>query len=320
VPRCSAALTDQPSERSSCGHPNSSTSSPVEHMSVAIVTDSTAYLPASDAALAAPGSPLRVVPMQVVIAGEAFAEDEIDPERISQALRDWEIVTTAGPNPESLLKSYRSLAHEGATEIVSIHISSHMSGTYSSALIAAEMSPVPVRVIDSGTVGMALGFAAMAGLRAAGSGASLEQVAEVVGTTARDSRQFFYVDTLEHLRRGGRINVGQALIGQALSVKPLLTVRGGRVEPAERVRTSARALSRLEDLAVESARSITTARVDAAVHHLDSAERGGALAARINERLGDRLARPTVMTQIGAAVGAHVGPGVVAIVVAPHVD
>jgi DegV family protein with EDD domain len=289
-------------------------------MSVGIVTDTTAYLPSSAReSIGEPGSLMRIVPMQVVISGTAHAEDEIAPERISHALRNWEIVTTAGPNPESLLKSYKALANEGAQQIISVHISSHMSGTYASAVMAAEQAPVPVRVIDSGTVGMALGFAALAGRRFADRGADVDEVADVVQQTAQASRQFFYVDTLEHLRRGGRINVGQALIGQALSVKPLLTVRDGRVEPAERVRTSARALGRLEDLAVESAQAMTTGRVDAAVHHLDSAQRADVLAGRITQRLSDRLAQPTALTQIGAAVGAHVGPGVVAIVVAPHI-
>jgi DegV family protein with EDD domain len=288
-------------------------------MSVGIVTDSTAYLPSSAReSVNEPGSLMRIVPMQVVISGTAHAEDEIAPERISNALRQWEIVTTAGPNPDTLLKSYRALANEGATQIISVHISSHMSGTYASAVMAADQSPVPVTVIDSQTVGMALGFSALAGRRAANAGADVQDVASIIEQTARGSRQFFYVDTLEHLRRGGRINVGQALIGQALSVKPLLTVRDGRVEPAERVRTSARALGRLEDLAVEATQAMKTDQIDAAVHHLDSADRADVLAARINERLGQRLAEPTALTQIGAAVGAHVGPGVVAIVVAPH--
>lgn len=280
---------------------------------IALVTDSTAYLPAEVVTDAG----IHVVPMKVVVSGVAHDEDQVPAERITEALRSWEIVTTAGPNPDRLVQLYRTLAREGAEEIVSVHISSQMSGTVASARIAAAASPVPVHVIDSETVGMALGFTALAGSRALARGADVDAVLSVVRETASRSRQWFYVDTLEHLRRGGRINVGQALIGQALSVKPLLTVAQGRVEPAERVRTSVRALARMEDLAVEAAQSMGDA-VDVAVHHLDSEDRAGLLAARMSDRLGDRCAAAPVVTQIGAAVGAHVGPGMVAVVVAPH--
>jgi DegV family protein with EDD domain len=283
---------------------------------VGIVTDSTAYLPAGTVEDVG----IISVPMKVVVAGQSFDEDEIDADRITAALRAWEIVTTAGPNPERLLQAYRQLARDGATEIVSVHLSSHMSGTHASAQIAAGQASVPVHVMDSRTVGMALGFAALAGARAAHAGADAAAVVDIITSTAAQSRQYFYVDTLEHLRRGGRINVGQALIGQALSVKPLLTVDDGRVVPAERVRTSSRALARLEDLAVEAADShgSAPASVDVGVHHLDSQARASVLAERLQERLGVRLAQPPLVTQIGAAVGAHVGPGMVAVVVAPR--
>jgi DegV family protein with EDD domain len=281
---------------------------------IGIVTDSTSYLPAGVADKAG----LAVTPMNVVVPGVAHDEDQVAPEHISEALRAWEVVTTAGPNPERLLMAYRTLAAQGAEEIVSIHISSHMSGTVSSAQIAASRSPVPTHVIDSRTVGMALGFSALAAVRAVNNGRDVESVIDIARRTAEASRQYFYVDTLEHLRRGGRINVGQALIGQALSVKPLLTVLDGKVEPAERVRTSARALARLEDLAVASAVAMQAVSIDVAVHHLDSAARADVLAERMQERLGPRLAAAPVVTEIGAAVGAHVGPGMVAVVVSPH--
>lgn len=283
-------------------------------MTIAIVTDSTSYLPAD----AATRSGIGVVPMTVVVAGQSLEEDQVPPERIAAALQSWQIVTTAGPNPERLLRAYRQAIADGADEIVSVHISAQMSGTYASALTAAAQASVPVHVVDSGTVGMALGFAALAGARAASAGLTAQAVVDLVTRTAHEGHEYFYVDTLEHLRRGGRISVGQALLGQALAVKPLLRIADGRVEPAERVRTASRALARLEDIAVEQAQDVAATTVDVAVHHLASSERADMLAARIADRLGSRLAAPPVVTEVGAAVGAHVGPGMLAVVVSPR--
>ncbi|MFM7146383.1 MAG: DegV family protein, partial [Actinomycetales bacterium] len=122
----------------------------------------------------------------------------------------------------------------------------------------------------------------------------------------------FYVDTLEYLRRGGRIGAARAAVGQALQVKPLLTVREGKVEQLERVRTPGRALARLEELAVDAATRLVSAEV--AVQHLAAPERAATLA----DRLADRLPGTTVVQcPVGGVVGAHVGPGMVAVVVAP---
>lgn len=282
-------------------------------MTVAIVTDSTAYLPAS---LVAQWG-IEIVPMTVVVSGRAMDEDEVRSTDVVQALESWQIVTTSGPNPERLLTVYRQLAKAGATHIVSVHISSLMSGTYASALGAAAQASIPVTVIDSQSVGMALGFAAIAGAKAAKAGADVREVEAAIRASLAGSSEYFYVDTLEHLRRGGRINAGQALIGQALSVKPLLCVREGRVEQAEKVRTSSRALSRLADLALEAANQLP-GKVQVAVHHLAASERAHDMAAKVSARLKDRIDGEPVITEVGAAVGAHVGPGMVAVVVAPH--
>ena len=133
------------------------------------------------------------------------------------------------------------------------------------------------------------------------------------GPRAESSTAVFYVDTLEHLRRGGRIGAASALLGSALAVKPLLHLVDGQIQPLEKVRTSARAISRLEELAVERAGAAT---VDLAVHHLANGDRAGALAGRLRTRLQgiDEL----VVSEVGAVVGAHVGPGMLAVVVSPH--
>ncbi|MEO5745592.1 MAG: DegV family protein, partial [Terracoccus sp.] len=125
-------------------------------MSVRIVTDSTAYLPADVAA----SHGIAVVPLHVVVGGAEHSEgSDITPAQVASALRDYTIVTTSRPTPQVFLETYRRLAYEGAGQIVSIHLSGQMSGTVESARLAARDSPVPVHVIDSETLGMAMGFA-----------------------------------------------------------------------------------------------------------------------------------------------------------------
>ncbi|MGH7194947.1 MAG: DegV family protein, partial [Candidatus Saccharimonadales bacterium] len=123
-----------------------------------------------------------------------------------------------------------------------------------------------------------------------------------------------YVDTLEYLRRGGRVGTTAALLGSALAVKPILAVEGGRIAPRERVRTAAKALARLQELAVAAG---ADQQVRAAVAHLANAEKAKQLATGLSVGLGDRLVDEVVVGEIGAVLGAHVGPGMVAVCIAP---
>jgi DegV family protein with EDD domain len=184
--------------------------------------------------------------------------------------------------------------------------------------LAAEESPVPVTVVDSRALGMVMGFAVVAGARLAAGGASAQEVADAVRATCAASTVVFYVDTLEYLRRGGRIGKAGALVGSALSIKPILGLRDGHIVPLERVRTSTRAISRLEELAVEAATALPRGAngVDVAVHHLDSPERAERLAERLRARLGEV---EVLVVELGAVVGAHVGPGTLAVAVVPRV-
>ena len=150
---------------------------------------------------------------------------------------------------------------------------------------------------------MGLGFAAVSGARAARAGADAAQVADIIERRATASSVYFYVDTLEYLRRGGRVSAARAAVGQALQVKPLLHVVDGHVTRLEQVRTAGKALARLEDLAVAAADGHD---VDIAVQHLASPDRAAALAARLRERLP---AAEVVEGVVGGVVGAHVGPG-----------
>jgi DegV family protein with EDD domain len=277
---------------------------------VAIVTDSTSYLPAE--LVGAHG--IRIVPLQVVIGGAAHDEGaEATSTTVAEALRTWTPVTTSRPSPGAFLEVYEKAAAEGCEGIVSVHLSADMSGTHESATLAARDSPVPTRVVDSRSLGMGLGFAVVSAAEAAAAGADIDEVARAAEKRAAASTAIFYVDTLEHLRRGGRIGAGAALLGSALAVKPLLHLVDGHIEPLEKVRTSARAIARLEELALTHAGD---AKVDVAVAHLANLERATLLAGRLRERLA-RLGSLYV-NEVGAVVGAHVGPGMLSVVVAPR--
>jgi len=169
---------------------------------------------------------------------------------------------------------------------------------------------IEVHVVDSRTIAMGLGFAVLAAARAAATGASIDVVAAAAVDQAAATDTLFYVDTLEHLRRGGRIGAAAALFGAALAVKPLLHVRDGQIAPLEKVRTASKALARLEVLVVERAGE---GEVDLAVHHLAAPDKAQALAARLQESL-PRIVDLHV-SEVGAVVGAHVGPGLLGVVV-----
>lgn len=280
-------------------------------MVTALVTDSTAYL--SPELVVRHG--IGVVPLHVVVGGREHREGvDIAPGEVAEALRAFRPVSTSRPSPQAFLDVYHELADNGADSIVSVHISADMSSTLGSAQLAANQSPVPVTVVDSRSMGMAMGYAVLAGSAVADRGGSAAEVAEAVRARCTGATVVFYVDTLEHLRRGGRIGKANALLGSALAIKPILGLADGSIIPLERVRTSSRAIARLEELAVEAA--ATAGSVDIAVHHLDSLERAEKLAERLHSRV-DGLVDLCVV-ELGAVVGAHVGPGTLAIAVSPR--
>ncbi|CAN5555276.1 DegV family protein [soil metagenome] len=278
---------------------------------VALVTDSTSSLPADLIALYR----IEVVPLQVVIGARSFAEaSEATPETVATALRAFAPVSTSRPSPEAFARIYQAAADSGCEAVVSVHLSGEVSGTYDSARLAAASAPLPVETVDSRQVGMGAGFAVLAAAEAVAAGATAEKAAQAAAKTAAATRTYFYVDTLEHLRRGGRIGAAAALLGSALAVKPLLTVTDGRIGPLEKVRTAARALARIEELVSEAA-AACVGPVDVAVQHLASAQRAESVAARLEGRLD---VHQMFVSEVGAVIGAHVGPGMVAVAVAPR--
>lgn len=277
---------------------------------VAIVTDSTAYLPPQT--MERHG--ITAVPLTVVLGDQALEEGtEISARSLALALQKRRSVTTSRPSPDVFAAAYRAAADAGASGIVSLHLSAEFSGTYDAAVVAAKDAPVPVRVVDTGMVAMALGFSALAAAEAAETDGGLDEVVAAAEKRAAGTSAFFYVDTLDYLRRGGRIGAAQALLGSALAVKPLLQLDGGRIEMLEKVRTASKAVARLEEIVAARA---GTGAVDIAVHHLAAPEGAERLAERLRGRVPGLV--DLHVSEVGAVIGAHTGPGLLGAVVAPR--
>lgn len=277
-------------------------------MPVAVITDSTAHLPEGFAERFAIG----VVPLHVLIDGESALDGiDVGPGALAEALGQKRIVTTSRPTPSEFAAAFRAALAKGADSVVSLHLSSDISGTWEAAVLAAqEVGPDVVRVVDSRGTAMGLGFAALHAAQSAASGATAEEVEQAAMAAVRASETLFVVETLEYLRRGGRIGAARALLGTALAVKPLLHMEDGHIEPLEKVRTMNRAVARLVELAEAAAKGEP---VEVAVHHLASAERAAELANRLEERL--TVSGGCLVSELGAVIGAHTGPGVVGVVV-----
>lgn len=271
---------------------------------VAVVTDSTASLPAE----LVESFGIRVVPLRVSL-GARTATDGVDvrPRDVAAALRAKVHVTTSRPPPAEFALAFQACLDGGATQVVSVHLAAALSGTWESATLAAQDFPHgTVRVVDSRSTAMALGFAVLAAARCARDGGTAAQVQGAATETVDHTRTMFYVDTLEYLRRGGRVGTAQALLATSLSMKPLLQMVEGQVVPLEKVRTASKAIARLVQLTIAAA---GTGPVDLAVHHLDAAARAEAVAAQLREaipKVGELY-----VAELGAVVGAHLGPGVI---------
>jgi DegV family protein with EDD domain len=272
---------------------------------VAIVTDSTACLPADCA-------DVRVVPLRVHL-GSRTAVDGVDvtPADVVSALRAKVPVSTSRPSPAEFASVYRAALDEGADHVVSIHLAAALSGTWESAVLASQdFGYGVVRVVDSRGTAAGLGYAVRAAAQAARSGASAAEVQQAATTVVDRTRTLFYVDTLEYLRRGGRIGTAAALFATSLAVKPLLQMVEGQIVALEKVRTPTRALARLVALTVAGS---GRGPVDIAVHHLDAPARADSVAAQLRAAVPS-LSELTI-AEVGPVLGAHLGPGTIGTVV-----
>jgi DegV family protein with EDD domain len=271
---------------------------------VRVVTDSTACLPHT----AESGYGPVVVPLTVVTPhGPMFDGSEIAVEESIHRLHDGEPLSTSQPSPEAFATAF----HFGPdiSDIVAILLSSELSGTYAGGIAAARRITIPVTVIDSHTTAMGLGFAALEAGKCAAAGESAAHVAERARSVAATAHVRFLVDSLAHLKRGGRISAGTAAIGSALGVRPILEMHDGKIELAQKVRTRNAAVDRLAALAVSDAASMERPAV--AVHHFGAADRLSRLVSKIEAGLGQH----PLVSELSAVLGSHVGPGALATVV-----
>lgn len=276
---------------------------------VAVVTDSTASLTAAEAARWG----IEVVPLDVAADGMRYADGvDLTPDALVALLDSGRRLTTSQPPPAAFAAAYAAAAQRGAVEVVSVHLSGDLSGTVRAAGLAAQLAPLPVHVVDTRSTGTGLGFAAIAAARAARDLMTGAEVATVADRVGRSTAAWFVVDSLEHLRRGGRLSGAAAAFGTVLGLRPVLTLREGRIEVAERVRTRRAARDRLQQLAVDEVhRRGTPAQV--AVQHLGRPEVAADLAERVREAAGlDEVA----VREVGAVLGGHLGIGVLAVMIA----
>lgn len=273
---------------------------------VAILTDSTAYLPSDLLSR----YEIATIPLQVIWGDETFLDGvTIQPTQFYQKLQTARVMpSTSQPSAGAMKETFTRLL-ESAEFVLGIFISSKLSGTIQSALQGREMLGTDARrieIFDSQTTAMAMGFQVLAAAQAAGQGASVQECVQAAEQARQTSGVYFVLDTLEFLHRGGRIGGAQRFLGTALNLKPILTIAGGKVEAVERVRAKSKALERLIEIVAEKAHGRPLQRL-AVLHANTPAE-----AQSVLEKAAARL-QPgeTFTSDLSPVIGTHVGPGTV---------
>jgi DegV family protein with EDD domain len=275
---------------------------------IKIVTDSTAYL--SEAFVRE--HDIRVVPLYVHFGNEAFREgvDMSDEQFYARLKKEPELPTTSQPSAGEFYEVFKELDDAGH-EILTLTISSKLSGTWNSAMAAKEMLPeAGISVVDSLSTSIGLQLMVEAAVEAIAAGATREEVAEQVDEITGKMNLLFVVDTLEYLAKGGRIGNARAFLGTVLKVKPILVLQDGAIEPLEQVRSKRKATARMLELIEER---LGGECLDAKVGLLNALvpEEAHALAKQLQERLG--CSTEPVVSDLGPVIGTHTGPGVIGV-------
>jgi fatty acid kinase fatty acid binding subunit len=275
-------------------------------MTLKVVVDSTSDIPAQ----LAKEWDITIVPAYVVFGGKSYRDrfDISEDEVYARLDHDSVFPTTSVPSPQDFADVYNKLADK-TDEIISIHVTSRESGVYNSALLGRDLvtKKCHIEVIDSQSVAMCYGILAIAAAKEAKAGASLEKVAEVVRQSIPRMHLLMVLDTLKYVVRGGRVGKGYGLLGSVLRVKPLLTIRDGKLMLAGVARTRAKAIKRLYDF-VESFPQVS----EVAVSYTTSKEEAEALAEQIKADFPDI---PLYFTRVGPVLGTHAGPGAMGVAV-----
>ena len=284
-------------------------------MTVKIVTDSTSYISEE----LQKRFDISIASLSVIFDNEEFKEIDIQNESFYDKLdRSLSIPTSSQPSLDEMYNILEKHIRNN-NEVVGVFLSSEMSGTYSNACLAKSMilEKYPnalIEIIDSRSNCMQLGFAALSAAKAAQQEKSIDEVVDIVKDNIKRSRFLFIPDTLEYLKKGGRIGGASALLGTIFQIKPILTVVDGKTELFNKVRTKKRAIQTMLDKFIED---ITKhGLVEVMVHHINDVEGALAFAKIIEETVGKKID----IAPIGPVIGTHVGPGALGIVYYTETD
>ena len=277
-------------------------------MAIKIVTDSTSYI--SDEYIKK--YDIKLVSVNVIINGVSSREIDIENEVFYEEIKNSkEIPKSSQPIPEEMLNTFREIVKDGDS-IVGIFLSSKMSGTYSNAnmikdMILEDYPDAEIHILDSKTNCMQMGFAVIEAARTASEGKSINEVINAANHVINNSRFLFTPETLEYLKKGGRIGGAAALFGNVLQIKPILTVVNGETSVFKKVRTRKKAIEEIVKTVLEEIEAKGFG--DIVVHHINCQEDGLKLAKALENKLGKKVD----IQSIGPVIGVHVGPGSIGI-------
>ena len=272
-------------------------------MKLAIVTDSVSDISPK----IAKELDIKVVPLTVIFGTEQFLDgiELSNAEFFKKLETDPNHPSTSQPSPEAFVKTYEKLLKEGY-EILSVHVSAKLSGTINSAEQAIKaIDTNKIKIIDTGSASMAQGLVAMSAARAAKNAKSLDELADIAENTSKKTTVFVAMDTMEFLKRGGRIGKARAMLGSILNIKPIITTNDGEIVPHSRARTIKKAISSMINDMGEKDQII-----EVAVLHSTTPDLAKDVMTQINAQ---NLNNAGTITEIGPVVGTHAGPGCLAI-------
>ncbi len=271
---------------------------------IAIVTDSSAYIPES----ALKGLDVYVIPLWLLWEGQSYQDGvDIDPETFYQRLKKAKSLPTSSQPTVSEFESFFEGVFKNADAIVNVLVSAKISGTIDNATQAiARMPDREIRLVDAYSSSMGLGFSVLAAARAAAVGQPIDEVV-AAAETMRDAVNFlFVVDTLEYLHKGGRIGGAKRLLGTALKVKPILQFIDGQIDSLTQERTNRKAIAKILDIAEE--RLGGKAMMEAALVDIDCPVEGDIVANMVEQRFAPSIVHRSTVSPV---VGTHVGPGAI---------
>ncbi|WP_250676042.1 DegV family protein [Paraclostridium ghonii] len=284
-------------------------------MAIKIITDSTSYIPNEYIEK----YDIKIVSLNVFMDSESFRELDLDNKTFYTKMDALsEIPKSSQPVPDEMLNIFKSIIEKGDS-ILGIFLSSNMSGTYSSAnliknMILEDYPNADINILDSKTNCMQMGFAVIEAARLAFDGKSIEEVLTRTNKVLANSKFLFSPDTLDYLKKGGRIGSASALLGSILQIKPILTVVDGSTSVFTKVRTRKKAIGKIVSTFFEDVDK--NGLGDVIVHHINCEEEGLQLARVLEENLNTKVK----IQSIGPVIGLHVGPGSIGIAYYTNID